>query len=266
MNDVTFCFIVTKDLVKEQIWRQWLARLAALDFKFKVVTHVSPEQKGNITSDWLKTTLIPDAHLCATGWGWIMSAMLALYRYATAQAPAAWYSLHSESCVPFVSPEKFIENYKQFKHKTFLSYCKAWWDPARVRRANLHLLPTELHWAHPNWCILCHDDLSQMLTLAATDKRLTTILKTGHMAEESFIAVFLYQINNFKNVINKSITLADWKRTPNGNNPYTFADWTAADQQAVAELCAEKEKNEFMFLRKVGAAFPDAVLLNLIGL
>ena len=260
--DVVFCFLVTKDLVKEEIWRAWFARLQALNFRFKILTHVSPPQAAHVKSPWLRETLLPPAHTCATAWGWVMSAMLNMYTYAVQQLPAAWYSLHSESCVPLVSPETFIANFQRFKNQSFVRYSKAWWTPTPVPndRANLHLLPTEWHWAHPQWSILCHADLSQLLALAAAKPDLTQTLLTGHAAEESFLAVYLYQINNFKNVVPKATTLVDWKRAvAGGGSPHTFQEWTPADFAAVAELRAA-EGNNYLFLRKIGATFPDEVL------
>lgn len=257
--DVTFCFLVTKDLIKEHIWRKWLARLEELGLKIKVVTHCSPAHKVNVKSEWLKQTILPNNYLHDTAWGWVIKATLSMYKYATENAKADWYSIHSETCVPFVSPEKFIENFQKYKQNTFLSHRKAWWKPTPTRndRANLHLLPSELHLAHPNWCIICHEDLTQMVKFAETEKQLTNIITSGPMAEESFVAIFLYKINNFKNVINKLTTITDWKRTPNGNNPYTFMGWTEADKKTVDELKVDMSKNEYMFLRKVGETFPD---------
>jgi len=260
--DVTFCFLVTKDLVKEQIWRAWFDRLRALKFRFNIITHVSPRQKAHVQSDWLWATLLPDAYLVPSEWAWVMQAQLALYAYALAHAPAAWYTLHSESCVPLVTPERFIEQFQQFKAHTFLRYGKAWWTPTPVPndRANLHLLPTEYHWAHPQWSILCHEDLAQVVALAAADEnQLTSTLLKGHAAEESFLAIFLYKINNFKNVIKKATTLVDWARSPGGGSPYTFHEWTAEDEKVVAALRAEKDQ-DYLFMRKIGPTFPDEVL------
>jgi hypothetical protein len=266
-NSVTFCFLVTKDLVKEHIWRKWLERLAELKFKFKVVTHCSPAHIKHINSDWLRESLLPADYLFDTAWGWVMNAMLAMYTYATEQAPADWYSLHSETCVPFVSPEKFIESYRKFKQNTFISHCKAWWSPSPKcgeDRANLHLLPSEYHLAHAHWVILCHEDLTQLVKLAKDDEHLTRILIGGSSAEESFVAIFLYKINNFKNVINKLTTITDWKRTPNGKNPYIFNSWNEADRTAIAEICADQSKHEYMFMRKLGADFPDEILCKML--
>jgi len=262
---VTFCFLVTKDLIKEAIWRTWFMRLQELGLKINIITHYSPKHKGNIQSEWLLKTIIPENYLFDTAWGWITKATLSLYKYALENSKADWYSIHSESCVPFISPEKFIKIFQAYKQNTFLSYCKAWWmdsTTTRDTRANLHLLPSEYHFAHPTWCILCHEDLSQIINLSESDKQLTNIITSGHSADESIIAIFLYKINNFKNVVNKLTTITDWKRTPNGCNPYTFNSWTEADINAVKELCADKSKQKYMFLRKIGPDFPDDNVLE----
>ena len=266
--DVTFCFLVTKDLVKEHIWRKWLARLQELGLKINVITHCSPAQCGNIKSDWLSQTILPADYLCDSAWGWLMQAEMSMYNYALTHSTSSWYTLHSETCVPLVTPEKFLENFNAYKAHSFLNYCKAWWTPTNVPndRANLHLLPPDYHLAHPQWSILCHEDLADMMAFSKIDRLLTTILQSGHTADESFIAVFLYKINNFKNVINKLTTITDWKRSPNGCNPYTFHGWTEADKIAVEEMRADKTKNEYMFLRKIGDTFPDAVLLEWLGM
>jgi len=259
--DVTFCFLVTKDLVKEHIWRKWFDRLCELNFKFQVITHVSPNHKENVKSDWLQKTILPDDYLCETAWGYLMKAMLQTYSYATTHSPAAWYTFHSETCVPFVTPEKFVDNFHAFKTKSFLSYCKIWWDPLSHQRANLHLLPSDYHYAHQQWSILCHEDLIQMVSLAQTDLQLTYILSNGSCADESWIAIFLYKINNFKNVITKRTTLVDWKRSI-GPNPYTFVDWLESDKITVDELQLD---NNILFMRKVGSTFPDIVLNEIMG-
>ena len=260
--DVTFCFLVTRDLIKESTWRSWLSRLQDLGLKFNVITHCSLAYKENIRSEWLKYTIIPDEYLRDTFWAWLTKATLSMYKYALENSKSSWYSIHSESCVPFVSPERFIENFQQFKHNSFLNHCKAWWTPTYSSndRANLHLLPKEYHLAHAQWCILCLEDMVDIINLTESDKQLTDIITSGHTADESILAIFLFKINNFKNVINKLTTITDWKRSPTGCNPYTFNSWTEADKIAVHELCEDKTKNEYMFMRKIGKEFPDNLL------
>ena len=264
--DITFCFLVTKDLIKEHIWRKWFACLKKRGLKINIITHCSPEHKANINSDWLLKTIIPEEYLMDTAWGWLTKATLSMYKYALENSKSDWYTIHSESCIPFITPEKFIKKFNLYKKNTMLNYCKPWWTPTNSinDRANLHLLPSEYHFAHAQWCIICHEDMYKIIQLTETDKVLTDIITSGHTADESIIAIFLYKINNFKNVVNKLTTITDWKRTPNGNNPYTFTDWTEEDRIAVKELYADKSKQKYMFMRKVGPNFPDQALTNFI--
>ena len=262
MNDVTFCFLVTADLVKEHIWREWLDRLQQLQFKFSVVVHCSLPHKHNVKSDWLKQHFLPDERMRDTAWGWIVNAMMSMHEHAIDACPAAWYSSHTETCVPMVSPEKFIDIFNKYKQRSFISHSKAWWNPLKVNRANLHLLPPAMHLVHSAWCIFCHEDLYQMINLPKTDERMKYVLNTvthGHVADESYAAILLLIINNLKNVTNRPTTLVDWKRTPNGNNPYTFIDWTAEDKTVVRNI-RRNTKNEYMFMRKIGHTFPDHIL------
>jgi hypothetical protein len=262
MNDATFCFLVTQDLTKEHIWREWFAGLERLQFRFAIVVHCSLSNNGNVKSDWLRQRFIPDDSMRPTGWGWVVDAMMSMYDHALQTHPSEWYTLHSESCVPMVSPERFVEIFNKYKQKSFISYDKIWWDPKIVNRANLHMLPPHMHLAHSQWCIFCHEDLSQMVNLSKTNEKIKHMLSTimrGHAGEESYAAVLLLNINMLKNVMNKKTTLVDWKRTPNGNNPYKFEAWTFDDAKSVWEN-RKTNPNEYMFMRKVGPAFPDDVL------
>ena len=266
MNDVTFCFLVSTDLTKEHIWREWFDRLQELQFKFAIVVHCSSSNKHKVRSDWLKQHFLPDECMRPTAWGWIVDALMSMHGHAVATCPAAWYSTHTETCVPMVSPEKFIDTFNRRKQHSLMSYTNAWWTPGRGwptnKRANLHLLPPAMHLVHSAWCIFCHEDLSQMVGLSKTDKtvgQVLNILVRGHVADESYAAVLLLLINNLKNVINQPTTLVDWKRTKNGNNPHTFVEWTPRDETSVCNI-RKNVKNEYMFMRKVGPAFPDHVL------
>jgi len=267
MNDVTFCFLVTQDLVKEHIWREWFEGLEKLQFKFSIVVHCSPCNKNKVTSEWLIQHLLPDDYICKnTIWDWLLTAMLLMYDYAVKTHPAAWYTLHSEKCVPVVSPQKFIEYFNKYQQNSFISYSRIWWNPFKVNRANLKLLPPTMHLVHSMWCILCHEDLSQMINLSKNNEKINEILSIlirGPTADESYAAVLLFNINNFKNVINKNTTLVDWKRTPNGSNPYTFNEWSTRDEDIVRNI-RKSNSNEYMFMRKIGPTFPDHVLRNYI--
>lgn len=261
-NDVTFCFLVTTDLVKEHIWREWFDQLQQLQFKFKIIVHCSPSNVDNVKSDWLKLHFIPNKRTRDTAWGWVLKSMMSMYEHAIDTCPAAWYTLHSETCVPMVSPETFIRIFNEHKQHTFVSHRRAWWNILKVRRANLHLLPSDMHVAHSQWCIFCHEDLSQLVKMSKLDehiKNALSVLAGGHAAEESYAAALLGSINDMKNVINQPTTLVDWNRSLNGNNPHVFIEWTDADETIVNDL-RKTNANTFMFMRKIGPTFPDEIL------
>jgi hypothetical protein len=153
MNDVTFCFLVSSDLTKEHIWREWFDRLQELQFKFAIVVHCSSSNKHKVGSDWLKQHFLPDECMRPTAWGWIVDALMSMHGHAVATCPAAWYSTHTETCIPMVSPEKFIDTFNRRKQHSLMSYTNAWWTPGRGwptnKRANLHLLPRPCIWFIP---------------------------------------------------------------------------------------------------------------------
>jgi hypothetical protein len=265
MNDATFCFLITGDLTKEHIWREWFDGLDRLQFKHAIVVHCSLSHKDTIKSEWLKQWLMPDSCMRPTAWGWLVEAMMSMCEYAVQTHPSEWYTLHSESCVPMVSPERFVENFNKYKQQSFVSYDKIWWNPNIVKRANLRMLPQSMHLVHSQWCIFCHEDLSQMVILSKTNeeiKNIFDIVSSGHTGDESYAAVLLLKINRCKNVIRKQTTLTDWKRSTNGNHPYKFETWTYDDEESVRSI--RRTANEHMFMRKVGSTFPDSVLRRYI--
>jgi hypothetical protein len=262
MNNATFCFLLTNDLTKEHIWREWFDGLERLEFKYEIVVHCSLSHKENVKSEWLRQWFMPDKWMQPTAWGWLVPAMMSMYDYSLRMHRAEWYTLHSETCVPMVSPERFVEIFNEYKKHSFISYDNIWWNPFFTKRANLQMFPKEMQFVHSQWCIFCHEDLSQMVVLSKTNERINKMLgmlMSGHTADESYAAVILFNINRLKNVIKKKTTLVDWKRTPNGNNPYKFDTWSKPDEESVREN-RETNANEYMFMRKVGASFPDSVL------
>lgn len=62
--DVTFCFLVTRDLSKEHIWREWFEGLNRLQIKCAIVVHCS--HKGSIQSEWFAPFAInPQMNSCS---------------------------------------------------------------------------------------------------------------------------------------------------------------------------------------------------------
>lgn len=261
MDSITFCFLVTKDLSKEEIWIQWLNDIKKHNIVVNIYTHCSNPE--NIKSEWLKSTLIPKEYIKPSKWGYIIDSTLSLYKFAIENSNSSWYSIHTETCVPIISPLKFVEYFHQYKNNSLLDYCKIWWDPDKINRGNLHLIAKQHRYAHQQCCILCKEDLIKIISFQEINQNLIRVLTTGPCGDESIIAVILSITNKFKNVISERTTLVDWERSLNGNNPYTFKNWTKEDEEMVNKL---KKKNKlFMFLRKIDQAFPNDVLEEFIA-
>ena len=252
----TFCFLVTRDLVKEALWRSWFEELTSLGFTYSIATHCS--DPSQIKSEWLRSTLIPIN--IPTSWEFHTYATLALYNHVFTHSESKWITLHSESCVPIVSAKQFVDMSAKYSNKSILNHSPIWWDPAKIGRANLIGVPPQFRIAHQEWCILTREDLAVVLRVAANTEFTKKIL-SGPAADESFVGVCLAFHDRLKDVINARITMVDWKRSPNGNNPHTFQMWTSADQEFY-----DTQKSEHpmvMFLRKVGTECPDSILQSL---
>lgn len=253
----TFCFLVTGDLIKEAVWRTWFEALDAVRFPYKIATHCS--NPSHIKSAWLRATLIPTS--VPTSWQFHTRATLALYEYAFHETESEWITLHSESCVPIVEPARFVTLFNDYKGRTVLSHRPIWWDPAKIARANLIRIPAKFHVQHSEWCILSREDLVIVLMVALKSTAMANIVLAGPAADESFVGVALAFHDRLKDALNTRTTLVDWKRSPNGNNPYTFTEWTSDD-----EALLKKKRSEnplLMFMRKVGPTLPDEVITSM---
>jgi len=260
---IHFCFLVTSDLSKEAIWIKWLNELVTYNVNVSISTHCSYPER--IKSEWLKRTLLPKEFILPTQREYHTLASMSLYKYAFCKntTESAWFSLHSETCVPIIPPSQFAYYFHQYQNHSFLDYCKIWWDPLKINRANLHFIPEGNRYAHQEWCILCKKDMKEIIDYSEKNKDLISLLTLGPSSDESIIAVLLSMTNRFENVICKRTTLVDWERSPNGNNPYTFITYSKKDEEMIDSL---KKKNEYhMFLRKVDSNFPDKILLDFIS-
>ncbi len=255
MPHVSFCFLVTKDLNKEHIWRSWLDQL---DISYSLFVHCSNPEK--ITSPWLQSFIIPRNKIVPTAWGKLGQATYNLFEHAYKTSKADWYTMNSESCVPIIPAAQFSHLCREYSNKSMLSYCDAWWDPNTCLRGNLRQFAKEYHLAHSGWYILtmahikdiikCKKDYPQFTYNALFD---TNTL----MADESGIAIILKKMNNLTNIICESTTIVDWARG-NGNSPYTFAEDSDQNRQYIEDA----RKQYSCFLRKVAASFPDEIIMK----
>jgi len=255
---VTFCFLVVRDLVKEMLWRRWLDRLDQLDFPYRLIVHCSHAHLGKITSQWLKQRLIPVHE--DTAWGQLMPAQLALYREAMAGGGPDWVSLHSEFCVPMVSPEAFIAFFDAHRNQSLLRAREIWWNVESNNRGNLQAVPVEHRVGHDQWCILTRADLAAVLAFCDDPQTsgFAASMAASAVSDESFTGVALSMLGRLAGVDRRMSTLVDWARTETGDSPHTFAAWGEEDVEAVDALLALH--GQPLFLRKVAGTFPDEVV------
>lgn len=258
-QSVALCFMVTRDLSKEHIWKSWLVELDKVGFKYNIYVHCSKPE--NIKSKWLKKYLVPFS--IPTAWNFHMEAELALLEYALDQTNDAWFINLSETTVPFVSPLKFVQMFIELSKTTLLEHKKPWWDTKHENRANLKLFPAKARWGNSEWCVLCNKDMKSIVYIWKNTDIIDTMMKGAH-ADESIFSVTLYVANKFKNTLNELCTIMDWERDYWGSSPHTFIEYTKEDAEIIKEL--SKKSKYAMFIRKIEKSFPDEVLYGWLSI
>jgi hypothetical protein len=255
-DSIAFCFMVTKDLSKENVWKKWLNELNKLNVKYNIYVHVSDPTK--VKSDWLKKYLIPQN--IPTWWDDHMDAELTLLKYALDNSNDSWFINLSETTIPMVSPSKFKKMFNNYKNKTILQYKKIWWDPRFQDRGNSLKFPPKARLGNSEWCSICNEDMRVICYMWKNTNIINTIMKKPH-ADESIFSVSLYIGNRFKNTINAFNTLMDWERDLEASSPYTFKyPYTEYDKKFIEEFL---KKNKYvMFMRKVDSTFPDKIIYS----
>jgi hypothetical protein len=171
----------------------------------------------------------------------------------------------TDSCCPIISPKKFrylfYNNYK----KSIMSWRPAWWNIEFHKRANLKLLPKEIHLANDPWFVLNKEHVLQTLTFVNNKKDMTKTICSGGLANESLFAIILYcyrQLDLKGPVISAVTHLTDWSRMTSPTSPHTFKE---ANEKDIKFIDSELNKNNYsMFIRKVAPEFPNDILKQFI--
>jgi hypothetical protein len=263
---VTFCFLVTGELAKENLWRGWFDELDNLDFPYHVIAHCSLNHMKNIDRNgWLFKYLISD-HV-ETRWGCVMRAQLALYRVAQKDG-SSWITVHSESCVPFVSAQNFITAFEE-NHENSLINLQAIPAASLMKNpGNMRNVPVAHHIKHDQWCVLTRNHLDEVLKFANdSDVAQDMLSESVFAADEHFIGVALSMAGKLHQVSSVMSTLVDWTedRVENeGGSPHTFHGWSHESQCVVRKILEEQCSTATpLFFRKVSPSFPDHVVETL---
>lgn len=264
-SSIAFCFLITKDLIKENLWKQWFNRLP---IDYDIYVHTNNIQ--NIQSLWLKQYIIPNKYIKITKWGSLGNAITSLYEYAYIHKKHQWFILLSESHVPFISPLKFMIKYNIYKENSLIEWKHSLdissqsWDA--IDRCNYHYFPKEYWLHHEMWIILTYNDIKDIINIKDNNntKIIYDTLVSGKIADECFIAVILKISNNMINILNITTTILDWEHNINSpNHPYVFNSYNDYNRKLLNQK--RQDNDNGMFLRKISNEFPDYVLENFIA-
>ena len=260
---IALCFIISYDhiLNKEEIWKEWIEPnkdIINIYFYYK--------DFNKIKSQWIRDRTIPTNYIHETSYYHVIPAYLSLMRFALKHDnDNNWFCMLTDSCCPIISPKRFrylfYNNYK----KSIMSWRPAWWNTEFHKRANLALLPKEIHLANDPWFVLNKEHVLQILTFVNNKKDITKTICSGGLANESLFAIILYcyrQLDLKGPVISSVTHLTDWSRMTSATSPHTFKE---ANEKDIKFIDSELEKNNYsMFIRKVAPEFPNDILKQYI--
>ena len=255
---IALCFIISYEhiLNKEEIWKEWIEPnkdIINVYFFYKDI------QK--IKSKWILEHTIPNNYIKETSYFYVIPAYVSLMKFGLQDDKKnQWFCFLTDSCCPIISPKKFRYLFYKNYDKSIMSWKTAWWNVQYHKRANLALLPEELHLANDPWFVLKRKNVLQILNLMYKQPKITKTICNGGLANESLFAILLYMSKqlNSDNLISSVTHITDWKRMSSPTSPYIFK---IADDTSIEFIDTELEKNKYaIFLRKVATSFPDEIL------
>lgn len=255
---IALCFIINYEhiLNKEEIWKEWIKPNQDI-----INVYFYYKDFNKIKSNWIKKHTIPPSYIYETSYYHVIPAYLSLMNFALSHDKYNnWFCFLTDSCCPIISPKKFRYLFYTYHNKSIFSWKKAWWNIQFHKRANLALLPEDLHLANDPWFVMKRENVIQCLQFIKNRENLTQIVCKGGLANESLFAIIMYmckQLNN-KNTICAVSHITDWTRTTNSTSPHLFK---SADQQDINIIKNSLAKNNYiMFIRKVSPDFSNDVL------
>jgi len=254
------CFIISYDHVlnKEHIWRKWIE-------PNKVIINVYFYYKdyNKIKSDWIRNNALPQSHIHETSYYYVIPAYISLINYACGHDKKnTWLCFLTDSCCPIISPKRFRYLFFKNYNKSIISWRYAWWNTTYHKRANLALLPQEYRLANDPWFVLKREDALKCWSFIHNNSKITKIVCSGGLANESLFSIILYINKQLDNVICSATHVTDWSRMASPTSPHIFKDANAIDLKFI-ENELSKNKN-VMFIRKIASVFPDEVLEQFI--
>lgn len=246
-NKIALCFTISYDhtLVKEELWRKWIEPNRDI-----INVYFFYKDFYKIKSDWIKERCIPAKYIRKTSYFHVVPAYVSLMRHGLDADPAnQWFCFLTDSCCPIISPAKFRELFLSNSDKSIMKWSKADWNIRFHQRANLRFLKSNYHLRNDPWFTLTREHVVYLLETMKSNLKLTDLICSGGLANESLFAIILHKQPN---VINASSHLTDWTRMTSATSPYVFTHWSKDS----AFIMREMEANPYiMFIRKVTSVF-----------
>jgi hypothetical protein len=260
---VALCFIISYEhiLNKEDIWKEWI------EFNKDIINvYFYYKDYKKIKSQWIRDHTIPIKYIHETNYYHVIPAYLSVMSFALSHDIANnWFCMLTDSCCPIISPKRFRYMFYNYYYKSIMTWKPAWWNPSFCKRANLHLLPKELHLANDPWYILNREHVLQILCFVNKKKDITKTICSGDIANESLFAIILYcykQLGLKGPVISAPTHITDWSRMTSPTSPHVFKE---ANEKDIKFIDSELNKNKYsMFIRKVAPEFPNDFLKKYI--
>ena len=240
---IALCFTISYDhiLIKEELWKQWIE-----PNKDIINVYIFYKDYSKIKSHWIKQHCIPS--IKPTSYFHVIPAYVSLIRHGLfSDIDNQWFCFLTDSCCPIISPLKFRELFFKYSNNSILKWSRADWNINFHKRANLKLLKSMYHLKNDPWFVLTREHAAYCITTMESNLKLTDLICSGGLANESIFAIILYKQPN---IINASSHLTDWSRMTSATSPYVFSNGKDAF------IGEEMKKNQFyMFIRKVTVDF-----------
>ena len=262
---VALCFLISGNhiLNKEQLWIDWINHNKDI---FNIYFHYKDLSK--ISSPWIKKYTIP--HIVETSYFHVTNAYITLLNYAQKHDKQnQWFIFLTESCIPIISPKKFLKHFLSSYDYSILNWRKPWWNINYCKRANLNKLPHILQLGHDPYFILKREDVSALISVIQMNKEaqnIYNIVCQGGLANESVFAIMFQLMGRLNSAYMMQYTthLTDWSRMTSPTSPHVFTSKSDVEVDSKF-ICEGLRTNKFaMFLRKVSADFPDDILNQII--
>ena len=259
---IALCFIISYEhiLNKEHIWREWIEPnkdIINVYFYYKDIT--------KIKSQWILEHTIPQSCIYKTSYFHVIPAYVSILSFAmNNDINNQWFCLLTDSCCPIISPQKFKSLFNENYDKSIMSWKTAWWNVNFHKRANLYMLPQELHLANDPWFVLKREHIILINKYIGFKTNVVKNICNGGLANESLFAIILHTYTKLNdiNVINSVSHITDWARMTSKTSPHLFKDANQIDINFIDKSL--KENKYAMFIRKIDMLFPDEVLKKYI--